>query len=82
MLRMLQAHGLDAGPTQRPLLTGAAAGLIAGIPALAVLVGFRSLDPLAQAIGMPHVIAGLAYGSLMVLGGVLYGWLNPRIRYA
>ena len=28
MLRMLQAHGLDAGPTQRPLLAGAIAGVI------------------------------------------------------
>ena len=41
MLSMLQAHGLDAGPTQRPLLAGAIAGLIAAVPALAVLVGFR-----------------------------------------
>ena len=32
MLRMLQAHGLDAGPTQRPLLAGAIAGVIGSGP--------------------------------------------------
>ena len=42
MLRMLQAHGLDAGPTQRPLLAGAIAGVSAVIPALSVLAGFQS----------------------------------------
>ena len=32
MLRMLQAHGLDAGPTQRPLLAGAIAGVLGSGP--------------------------------------------------
>jgi hypothetical protein len=63
MLRMLQAHGLDAGPTQRPLLTGAIAGVIATAPALAVLAGFQSLDAPARAIGTSVFAAGLFYAS-------------------
>ena len=78
MLRMLQAHGLDAGPTQRPLLAGALAGVLAAIPALLVLAGFQSLDAPAQAIGTSAGAAGLAYAGLMLLGGVLYGWLFQR----
>lgn len=78
MLRMLQAHGLDAGPTQRPLLTGAIAGMIATIPALAILAGFRALDAPARAAGTSVFVASLAYVGLMLFGGLLYGWLFQR----
>jgi hypothetical protein len=75
---MLQAHGLDAGPTQRPLLTGAIAGVIATVPALAVLVTFQSLNEPARAAGTSVVSVGGIYVGLMLLGGVLYGWLFQR----
>jgi hypothetical protein len=75
---MLQAHGLDAGPTQRPLLAGAVSAVIADLPAIAVLVPFGSLDALGRASGIATVLAGLAYGGTMLLGGVLYGWLFQR----
>ncbi len=78
MLRMLQAHGLDAGPTQRPRLAGAIAGVLAAVPALSVLAGFQSLDAPARAIGTSAGAAGLAYAGLMLLGGILYGWLFQR----
>lgn len=78
MLRMLQAHGLDAGPTQRPLLTGAIAGVLAAIPALSVIAGFQTLDAPARAIGRSTVTTGLVYAGLMLLGGILYGWLFQR----
>ena len=78
MLRMLQAHGLDAGPTQRPLLAGAAAGLLADIPAVAVLASFGSLDALGRAFGVSPALAGLAYGCVMLLGGLAYGSLFQR----
>ena len=78
MLRMLQAHGLDAGPTQRPRLAGAIAGVIATAPALATLVGFHALDGPARATGTSVFSAGLAYACLMLFGGVLYGWLFQR----
>jgi hypothetical protein len=78
MLKLLQAHGLDAGPTQRPLLAGALAGVIATAPALVVLVVFQSLNEPARAAGTSVVSAGGAYVGLMLLGGVLYGWLFQR----
>src|SRR5215211_3554787 len=78
MLSMLQAHGLDAGPTQRPLLAGAVSAVIADLPAIAVLVPFGSLDALGRASGIATVFAGLAYCGTMLLGGVLYGWLFQR----
>lgn len=78
MLRMLQAHGLDAGPTQRPLLAGATAGMIAAAPAMAILAGFQALDAPARATGTSVFTASLAYAGLMLLGGVLYGWLFQR----
>ena len=78
MPRMLQAHGLEAGPTQRPLLAGAMGGMISALPALAVLIGFRSLDAPAMATGTSVFAAGLTFTGLMLLGGVLYGWLFQR----
>jgi Na+/proline symporter len=78
MLRMLQAHGLEAGPTQRPGLAGAMGGVIATVPALAVLIGFQSLDEPARHAGTSVVSAGVAYVGLMLLGGILYGWLFQR----
>jgi hypothetical protein len=78
MLRMLRAHGLDAGPTQRPLLAGAIAGVLAAAPALPVLIGFQGLDAPARAAGASVFAAALAYVGLMLLGGILYGWLFQR----
>jgi hypothetical protein len=78
MLRMLQAHGLDAGPAQRPLLAGALAGVLAAVPALVVLTWFQSLDEPARTAGASVVSAGSAYAGLMLLGGILYGWLFQR----
>ena len=78
MLRMLQAHGLDAGPTQRPLLAGAAAGVLATVPALAILIGFQALSEPATATGTSVFAASFAYVGLMLLGGILYGWLFQR----
>src|SRR3712207_5994459 len=78
MLSMLQAHGLDAGPTQRPLLTGAVSSLIADVPAAVVFAAFGSPDALGEAAGMPIAAAGLAYSGMMLLGGLLYGWLFQR----
>src|SRR3954469_3560721 len=78
MLRILRAHGLDAGPTQRPLLAGAIAGLMAAVLAIALLGLFGSLGALGPAVGTSPVVAGLACGGMMLLGGVLYGWLFQR----
>jgi hypothetical protein len=51
---------------------------MATAPALAVLAGFQALDVTARATGMSLFAAGLAYAGLMLLGGILYGWLFQR----
>lgn len=78
MLSMLQAHGLDAGPTQRPLLCGAISGLIANAPATAMLVIFGSLEAAVQGLGIgpPAVLA--AFCVLNLIAGIAYGWLFQR----
>jgi hypothetical protein len=78
MLKILLAHGLEAGPTQRPLLTGMAASLIADVPALWLLHAFKSLDALGQAAKGSILTAALVYVGMMLLGGALYGWLFQR----
>ncbi len=78
MLSMLQAHGLDAGPTQRPLLAGAVAGLAAYLPATAVLIPFGSVDALGRATGVSNATAGVAFAGALLFGGLLYGWLFQR----
>lgn len=75
---MLRAHGLDAGPTQRPLLAGGIAGALADLAGLAVLAPFGSLAALADAIGRSVAVAGTAHCVAMAMGGVLYGWLFQR----
>jgi hypothetical protein len=78
MLSMLQAHGLDAGPTQRPLLTGSAAGLAAAVPAIAAMLLFGSLEAPARSWGMSPLLVAAADVGPLVLGGLLYGWLFQR----
>jgi len=74
----LGAHGYDPGPTQRPLLAGALSGLIATIPALAILSALRSLKVEAAILGWSQagtVGVGL---PLMALAGAIYGRLFGR----
>jgi hypothetical protein len=45
---------------------------------LPILAGFQALDAPARATGTSVFAAGLAYAGLMLLGGILYGWLFQR----
>ncbi len=81
MISMVRAHGLDPGPTQRPLATGALAGLLASLPAIAVLEEFGWLDALAHAIGgaaLGSVAVALACAAVLTVAGLLYGLLFGR----
>jgi hypothetical protein len=78
MLSMLQAHGLDAGPTQRPVLTGSVAGLVSAVPAIGVMLLFGSLEAPSRASGASPLVVAAAAAGLLLLGGVLYGWLFQR----
>lgn len=76
MISMVRAHGLDPGPTQRPLAAGALAGLAAALPAVAVLEGFGWLQALAHAVGgaaIGRVVVALGCAVVLTVAGVLYG---------
>jgi hypothetical protein len=78
MASFLSAHGYDPGPTQRPLLAGAIAGLLATAPAIALLYAFGSLEVEARILGV-SVAATLAAGAVvMAAAGALYSRLFGR----
>ncbi|HET9812844.1 MAG TPA: hypothetical protein VFP57_04190 [Sphingomicrobium sp.] len=78
MPTFLGAHGFDPGPTQRPLLAGAISGVIATVPAIAILHLSGSLEVEAAILGVSR-LATIAGGWLaMAVAGALYGRLFGR----
>jgi hypothetical protein len=78
MAGFLSAHGYDPGPTQRPLLAGALTGLIASVPAIALLWAFNSLQVEARILDL-SVAETLAVGwPIMAVAGALYSRLFGR----
>ena len=78
MKGFLSAHGYDPGPTQRPVLTGAVGGLIATVPALALLHLFNSIEVEAKILGL-STLATIALGeAAMAVAGAVYAKLFGR----
>ena len=78
MAGFLSAHGYDPGPTQRPLVAGALASLLATIPAIAILYAFGSLQVEARILKL-SIGETVAAGELvMAVGGALYARLFGR----
>ena len=78
MQGFLGAHGYDPGPTQRPLVAGMISGLVATIPAVAILHIFGSLEVEAGILGMSPVRTIGVGSPVMALAGAIYGWLFGR----
>jgi hypothetical protein len=74
----LSAHGYDPGPTQRPVLAGLAAGLVATAPGTAILLLFHAIRVEAAILGRPA--AGVIVGGCVVMSvaGAAYGRLFQR----
>jgi hypothetical protein len=78
MAGFLSAHGYNPGPTQRPLTAGAICGVLAGIPAVAVLWWFGSLRVEAQILSLSLAMTlGLGFAT-MAAAGAAYGRLFGR----
>jgi hypothetical protein len=78
MTGFLSAHGLDPGPTQRPLPAGLLAGALATLPATLVLVLSGALRAEAAILGI-SVAATLGIGcAIMAAAGGVYGRLFGR----
>jgi hypothetical protein len=74
MISFVCAHGYDPGPTQRPLVAGAIAGLLATIPAGATLSGFGSFAIAAdQVLRLPQAWTAVVMMAAFTLAGLIYG---------
>jgi hypothetical protein len=78
----LDAHGYDPGPSQRPLLAGAISGLLATIPAIAVLAAFGSLSVEAQILGMSRAETLAVGWAAMAVAGAAYARFFGRAANA
>ncbi len=76
--RFLGAHGYDPGPTQRPTLAGCVTGVLATLPAIAILIFFGALEVEARILGL-SVPSTLGLGWIVMgLAGSLYGRIFQR----
>jgi len=74
----LGAHGYDPGRTQRPILSGALAGLLGTGPAIPLLAWFGSLEVQARILGISIAVT-LAIGWIVTsISGALYSRLFGR----
>jgi|tagenome__1003787_1003787.scaffolds.fasta_scaffold19889828_2 hypothetical protein len=78
MIALSAAHGDDPGPTQRPILAGAISGVLATIPAIAILDVFGSLAVEARILGFSE-LQTIAVGlPVMAVAGAIYSRLFGR----
>ena len=78
MASFLGAHGYDPGPTQRPLIAGAISGVLATIPAIAILYVFGSLRVEARILGLSEPVTLAAGWVVMACAGAVYARLFGR----
>lgn len=78
MAAFLGAHGYDPGPTQRPLLAGAIAGLLATGPAIGLLHVFGSLEVETRILGTSIAATLVAGWVVMAIAGAAYARLFGR----
>lgn len=77
-LQYMRAHGNVAGPTQRPLLTGAISGLIAFVPYELILDHSGARDAITRGLGLNTWISIGIGAVVMILAGMLYAAIFKR----
>src|SRR5215203_1560145 len=77
-IQYLRAHGNTAGPTQRPLVTGAISGLIAFVPFETVLRLSGARVSIARGFEVATAASSGFSLMLMILAGVAYAALFKR----
>ena len=78
MPSFLAAHGYDPGPSQRPLQSGAIAGVLATVPAIGVLLWFGSLKVEAYILGLSKLETVVAGWAAMAIAGAVFARLFGR----
>jgi len=76
--RFMRAHGQVPGPGERPRLTGALAGGLAGILSLPLLSGSGATRGLAAGLGIETWTVQLLYCLAWTLAGVVYALVFGR----
>jgi hypothetical protein len=76
--RFVEAHGYEAGPTQRPRLAGAISAAVAEVPTLGVLWASGAAEPLLRSTGLDMVSGTTVHIILVLVAGVVYGQLFQR----
>jgi len=77
-LQYMRAHGNTPGPTQRPILAGAITGLVAELPAAAMLWWSGALASLTEALALPDWLTLMLYLGAMIITGAIYGRVFSR----
>jgi hypothetical protein len=78
MASFLAAHGYDPGPSQRPLIAGAISGVLATVPALAILHFAGSLKIEAEILNMSMLATVAAGWAVMAVAGAIYARIFGR----
>ena len=78
LIAYMRAHGNTPGPTQRPLLAGLQASLLAETPAALLLWKTGAIASVGQAIGITPVVALALHAGAMAAAGAAYGRLFGR----
>ena len=77
-MQYLRAHGNTAGPTQRPLWTGAISGLIAFVPYETVLRLTGGRGSIARGFDISTWTSSATNLTVMIVAGVIYAAIFKR----
>src|SRR5215216_2853309 len=74
----MRAHGNTPGPTQRPILAGAATGALAEVPAVLMLWWSGALSSATQSLSLSMWITLALHFLIMIVAGAIYGRVFSR----
>ena len=77
-MQYLRAHGNTAGPTQRPLLTGAISGLIAFVPYELILRLTGGRTSIARGFDISTWTSSATNLTVMIVAGIIYAAIFKR----
>ena len=77
-LQYMRAHGNTAGPTQRPLLTGAITGVLAFVPFELILRLSGAREAIGDGFSLSIWLSMLIGGLVMIAAGVIYAAVFKR----
>src|SRR5215213_3557282 len=77
-IQYMRAHGNTPGPTQRPILAGAATGSLAEIPAVLLLWWSGALVSATQSLSLSTWMAVALHFLATIVAGAIYGRVFSR----